>query len=122
MGLTTFLHDGYPPSKLTGLQFLAFSEIAVIQHSTISSDGGGGGTAMWSNAGTTYCRVTALGGSPRLLAGRIVETSTHVVTAPEDTVISTNDRLIVANRGTLVVTNVSDSTDARTVRAEVTKV
>lgn len=119
MGLSTFLNEDHPPERLRGLRFLAFGESVVIQRPTVVSDSGGGGTTTWANVGTAPCRVTALGGAPRLLAGRIDETSTHMITAPEGTDVTTHDRAIVAGRGTLDVTGVYDSTNARDVRFEV---
>lgn len=119
MGLATFLNSGHPPTTLRGLRFFAFSETAIIQRGTVTSDGGGGGTMTWAAYGTASCRVAALAGSPQLIAGRLDEASTHLVTTPEGTIVSTKDRIVVANRGTLVVTNVADSSDARDVRFEV---
>ena len=110
MPLSTFLNGrGY--ETLRGAAFLALSDVGHLVSGTVTSDGGGGGTTVWS-AGTADipCRVDAIGGSEALTAGRIDESSTHVIVIPSGTDIDEKDRFAIEGRGTFVVTAISERT------------
>lgn len=117
MGLGTFLGRGHPPTHLRGAQFLAFSETALLQSGTVTSDLGGGGTTVWAAAGTMVCKIASIGGSPNLTAGRMDESSTHVVSTSPNVTVNTGQRVVVRG-GTFGITHVYDGTDARTTRFE----
>lgn len=110
MPLSTFL-NGRPYTTLRGAAFLALSDVGHLVSGTVTSDGGGGGTTVWS-AGTADipCRVDAISGSEALSAGRISEVSTHVIVMPYGTDIDVRDRFAIENRGTFEITAVSERT------------
>lgn len=120
MGLATYLHGtAHPPSTLRGIQFLAFDETAFVLRGSVTADSGGGGTMTWATAGTFACRVASMGGSPKLVAGRLDESSTHLILGAENVDVGTDDRLAVKNRaGTFGITNIGDSGDRRDTRIE----
>lgn len=123
MGLATFFNPvDFPPVYLRGLQFLAFSESAVVQTRTVTSDGGGGGTSTWANAGTFVCRVDSMGGATRLVASRLDERSTDVITFPTNGTVSLDDRIVIANRGTFEVTALTERTGQMMRQVEVAAV
>lgn len=111
MSLSTFL-NGREPSRLRGLQFLSLSDVGLILSPTSVSDAGGGASTTWGTAGTAACRVDPLGSAAdgRLTGGQIDERSTHVVTAPTGTGVSTSDRVSIAGRGTFEVTALRETT------------
>lgn len=107
MPITTFLDpEHYPSRNLRGLQLLALRGTLTVQTRTVVSDTGGGGTSVWSNSGTFPCRIDSMGGSPRVIASRLSEASTDVVTMPTSGTVGTDNRVVVANRGTFEVTAV----------------
>ena len=85
---------------------------AIIQTQTLSSDGGGGGTATWTPSGTVACRLVA-NTPPRdaepMTGGRITPDADWIVTLPAETSITT-ERRIVTHGKTLEVAAVSDRT------------
>lgn len=120
MGFATPMRGtAFPLTNLRGLPFLAMEESAVLQRPTFTADSGGGGTTTWSNVGTYAAMVSWMGGSPRLLAGRLEETSTHVLHVPFDAPVEAKDRVVVSGRGTFAITSVADTTNAVTRKFEV---
>lgn len=112
MPLATFL-NGRAPTRLRGLQFLAFSDVANIQARSSTSDAGGGATTTWTTTGTVNCRIDPLtdrGSTSRLIGGRIDERSTHVVTVPAGVAMNAANRVLVAGRGTFEVTATHERT------------
>lgn len=107
MPLGTFLNGG-AAVQLRGLQWLALSEAGSIGAGTVVDDGGGGaGSASWVYGGTVWCRIDPLGDQPRgSTGGRINERSTHRVTIPAGTAITTASRFAIQGRGTFEVTAV----------------
>lgn len=69
---------------------------AVIQAGTLTSDGAGGYTETFTAAGTVACRVAPITGTEREEGGRINADSTHVITLPADTAVTTSDQLEIA--------------------------
>lgn len=126
MPLGTSLNGG-PVSQLRGLQWLALSEVGSVGVATSVSDGGGGVTQTWAYgdtfgegtlgegmfAGLTVpCRVDPINArvDEGLVAGRLDARSTHLITVPAGTAVSTNDRFAVSSRGIFEVTAVRDRT------------
>lgn len=79
---------------------------------TVVDDGGGGGTVTGVNGGTVACRVDAIPsqGDEEAVAGRISDRSTHVITLPPGSAVTTEDRFYVNGRGTYEVTAVREHT------------
>jgi head-tail adaptor len=109
MPLSTFL-NGQDPTQLRGLAWLSLSDSATIQSLAGTSDGGGGVSSAWSNAGTTACRIDPLTSRSRITGGQIDERSTHVVTVPPDVAVNASERVAITNRGTFEVTAVHQRT------------
>lgn len=112
MPLTTFL-NGRPVTQLRGIAWLALSENGQVGRGSFVSDGGGGGTHSWSYGGTVPCRIDPIGGAGMdevLVADRIDDRSTHVVTVPAGTDVNHNDRFLMVGRGTYEVTAVRTRT------------
>lgn len=104
MSLSTFL-NGREPSRLRGLLWLSLSDTGDLLSLTSTSDSGGGASQTWGTAGTAIpCRVDPLSSTTGVIAGRIDERSTHVVTVPLGTVVGGSDRFAVSGRGTFEVT------------------
>jgi hypothetical protein len=123
MSLSTFL-NGRSASRLRGVQWLSFTDTAVIQSRTVTSDSGGGGSPVWNAKGTALCRIypVTIRGKGMIVGGQVNERSTHFCSMPPQTAISTDDRIVIANRGTFEVTIALDTTDALTTRVEVFQV
>lgn len=111
MSLSTFL-NGREPERLRGLLFLALSEAGTILTLTSTTDSGGGATQLWGTAGTAIpCRVDPLGNlGGGVLAARVDERSTHVVTVPIGWSVTAADRFVIAGRGTFEVTATREQT------------
>lgn len=93
----TYLTD----AEITSMRYeaeLSLPDTAIIQRRTFTSDGGGGGTAAWSAAGTVACRIGPMNGSEREIANRISAEATSILTVPVGTDIGTADRVSVDSR------------------------
>lgn len=123
MPLSTFLNGG-APSQLRGLAWLALSDRGSVLVGTATSDSGGGATQAWVAAGTFDCRVDPINafGNSRITGGVIDERSTHIVTAPPGTSVSTSNRFAITGRGTFEVTAVRDRTAEQTHTFEVIQI
>lgn len=110
MPLGTFL-SGRTPLQLRGAAWLALSDTGMIGAGSIVDDVGGGGMTVWTYAGTIPCRVDPLAGNERLVASRISDESTHLLTVPPNTALTTASRFAIVGGGTFEVTAVRDSTD-----------
>lgn len=105
MPLSTFLGT-IVPDQLRGVQWLSFTDTAVIQTRSAVSDGGGGATVSWAARGTAPCRIYPVStrGKSALIGGQIDESSTHFCSLPLGTDVRTSDRVVILNRGTFEVT------------------
>lgn len=112
MGQATFLR-GREAVQLRGLAFLSLTETCHILERSFSSDAGGGGTMVWGTAGTAPCRVDPVtrANTEQVVANRLSDRSTHRITVPSGTSVSTDDRVEVVSRGTFEVTAVPQRTD-----------
>lgn len=124
MALATFLNGG-TATQLRGVAWLALSETGYLVTRAGTSDGGGGGSFVWS-AGTAGvpCRVDPIGdrSDASMVAGRIDERTTHIVTVPYGTNVGEPARFAVAGRGTFEVTAVRERTAAPTQIFEVLEI
>jgi len=111
-----------PQTQLRGLAWLRFTDVAHVGARTIVPDAGGGGTATWAYGSAIPCRIDPLSGDERLIAGRISERSTHIVSAPPETVVASANRVLIDGRGTFEVTAVRETTGERARFVEVVEV
>jgi hypothetical protein len=112
MPFGTFL-DGREPERLRGLMFLSLSDTGNVVRGSFTSDAGGGGTIAWTAGSALPCRIdplTQTGGREQLVAGRVSDRATHVVTVPPGTVADTDDRFVVSGRGTFEIVAVRERT------------
>ena len=86
-----------------------------------TDDSGGGATRTWTAGSTIPCRVDPLSGSESLVAERLSDRSTHLLTVPRETVEGHEDRFAVDGRGTYAVTAVRSSTGEWLRRLEAVK-
>lgn len=78
---------------------------------TIADDGGGGGTATVIAGGTVNCRIDTIGGTGEdVVADRISDRSTHLVTLGPGNVIRAADGFAIDGRGVYEVTAVREHT------------
>lgn len=92
-------------TQLRGLEWLALSETGHALTTAGSSDAGGGFTAGTSTLGTAIpCRLDPLSGGETLVAGRIDERSTHVLSVPFGTELDTAQQFVVSSWGTFELT------------------
>jgi len=110
MPIATFL-NGTTPVRLRGLLWLSLSETGNVLTATSTSDSGGGASVSWAAGTAVPCRIDPLGaGASRVTGGQIDERSTHVVTVPPGTDVSTGDRFAITGRGTFEITAVRELT------------
>lgn len=109
MPISTFL-DGSTPTQLRGLMWLALSDTGYILGGTVTDDGGGGGTTTYGTAGTVPCRVDAMGGGEAVVADRMNDRSTHLITVPPNTDVDHANRFKVVDLGTFEITAVRSRT------------
>lgn len=109
MPIGTYL-NGRPPSiRRIGLLWLALSESGNVLTATSVTDAGGGVTQTWTAGTAVPCRIDPAGGGSRgQVAERVDERSTHMVTVPPGTVVTSNNRFVIAGRGTFEVTATHD--------------
>ena len=110
-------------ADLTAMQTTAGSALpdsCVIQTQAWNSDGGGGGTTVWSAAGTVDCRLAPMGATEGETGGRISADAEFMVTMPHDAAVTTNSRLLVSG-GTFHVAAVRDRSWELVTRAEVVR-
>jgi hypothetical protein len=121
--LSTFL-NGRNPSQLRGLQWLALADTGMLLSRTYTSDSGGGASVVWGTAAANIpCRIdpmTAVGRD--VVGGRIDERSTHMVTVPSGTSVSSEERFVIASRGTFEVTAAREQTGELVTTFEVIEV
>ena len=78
--------------------------------SSFVSDGGGGGSVSLVSGGTVVCRIDALAGEEGEVAERISDRSTHLITLPPETTVTTADDFVISGRGTFEITAVREHT------------
>jgi hypothetical protein len=107
VSLGTFLNGG-TASHLRGLLWLSLSDTGQVGAKTSASDSGGGATESWSFGSSVPCRVDPIqrANSEVVIAERLSDRSTHLITTPPGTSVGLANRFLVANRGTFEVTAV----------------
>lgn len=95
-----------------GLITEALTESGYTISGTVVSDGGGGGSVTAVNGGTVACRIDSLSaqGDESAVANRISDRSTHLLTLPPGSSVTTEDQFYVIGRGTYEVTAVREHT------------
>jgi hypothetical protein len=121
MPLATFL-NGSDVSQLRGVRWLALSDQGRVGAGTTVDDGGGGVTTTYVYGGTVPCRIDPLSAGSGITGGQIDERSDHMVTVPPDVSVSSNDRFLIANRGTFEVTATRERTAQESRVFEVLKI
>lgn len=101
-----------PPFRLRGLLFLSLTDVGKVGTRSATSDSGGGASATWTYGADVPCRVDPLGGAETVVAGRLDDRSTHKITVPVGTTVTTDDRFAVTGRGTFEITAVLDRAGA----------
>lgn len=111
MPLATYLNGSIPSVRRIGLLWLALSESGNVLTATSATDAGGGSTQSWTAGSAVACRIDPVGGSgPGQVAERVDERSTHIITVPPGTPVTTNSRFSITGRGTFEVTATRDQT------------
>lgn len=79
---------------------------------TVVDDGGGGGTVTSVAGGTVNCRIDTIvsQGDEGVIANRISDRSTHLVTLAPGQAVTTEDDFYINGRGTYEVTAVREHT------------
>lgn len=96
-----------------GLVVEALTESGWPIDGTVVDDGGGGASGTAIPGGTVSCRIDvvgAQGAGETLIANRISDRSTHLITLPPGTAVTTENDFYVSGRGTFEVTAVREHT------------
>lgn len=104
-----FLNGG-TIAQLRGLAWLSLTDIGMIGAGTVTNDGGGGGTTTWNYGSGMPCRVDPLLGDESVIASRLSDDSTHVITVPPGTTVAAANRFAITGRGTFEITAVRTRT------------
>lgn len=121
MPFGTFL-DGRPPQNLRGLLWLRLTDTGYVLAGSATDDSGGGASTTW-NAGTAIpCRVDPLAGGEEQIGSGIDDRSTHVITVPAGTSVTSQSRFAITNRGTFEITAVRERTSEWARRFEAVEV
>jgi hypothetical protein len=109
MPLTTFLNDG-TVSQLRGAAWLALSDVGQVGEGTVTDDSGGGGSVTWAYGTDVPCRLDPITSNESLMAGRVNDRSTHLITVPPNLTVLTSSRFAITGRGTFEITAVRERT------------
>lgn len=121
MGLSTFTNGG-AITQLRGLPWLALSGSGQVGTISGTSNSGGGATGSWVYGSTIPSRIDPLGGAEGEVADRISDRSTHLITLPPETTITTDSRFSSLDEvQTYEITAVRDRTSEWTRMAEAVK-
>lgn len=86
-------------AEIRATQLEALPDTATLQTRTLASDGAGGQTSSWANAGTSACRLMFAGNNPTYrdmaVAMKIAPQQLFIVTLPHDATIAETSRLII---------------------------
>ena len=82
-------------TRLRGIAFLTFTDVAYRLTLSSTTDSGGGAVQTWGTAGTVDCKVESLAGGESVVGERLSDRSTHLITMPMETDVDHNDRLKV---------------------------
>lgn len=112
MPLASFLNGG-TATQLRGLLWLSLSDTGTVGTRTSTSDSGGGASETWAYGASIPCRVDPIassGDDETIVASRLSDRSTHLITTPPGTVAGIANRFAIANGGTYEITAVRDRT------------
>ncbi len=109
MALATFL-NGRTPSQLRGVAWLGLSATGQVGSVGTTDDGGGGATQTWSYGTSIACRIDPLAGSERIVASKLSDRSTFLITTPPGVTVGIADRFRFTNGGTFEVTAIRSRT------------
>lgn len=91
--MPTVLTDGELMAMRNELE-RSLAGTAIVQTETWVSDGGGGGTTTWLNAGTAACRIAPIANPDEaVIGGRINPETEFIVTLPQATIISSDSQV-----------------------------
>lgn len=93
-----------------GLITEALTERGWPLNGTIVDDLGGGGSATMVSGGTVSCRIDTLTGREGLVANRISDRSTHLITLAPGNAVTTDSDFQIEDRGVFEVTAVREHT------------
>ena len=110
MSLSTFLSP--TATQLRGLMWMALDDVGQVVTGVATSDSGGGASVVWTAGSSLACRIDPLTSLEGLTADRISDRSSHIVTTPAGTTVTTGNRFAITGRGTYEVTAVHDTTGA----------
>ena len=72
---------------------------AIIQTQSYQSDGGGGGTTVWTKAGSANCRITtSMTGDERVQGGRIHTDTEYILTLPAETSVTDDSQILYGSQ------------------------
>lgn len=94
-------------------------QTANVNAETFTSDSGGGATSTITPGTDTPCRLDALGGDEGEVAARISDRSTHLLTLPAGTAVTTDQTISIDGLGTWEVVAVRSYPDELTRAVEV---
>jgi hypothetical protein len=104
-----------------GLVTEALTNRGSVATTTFSSDSGGGASGTVTYGTAIPCRLDALGGGEGEIADRISDRSTHLVTLPPETAITTDNDFAISGEGAFEVTAVREHTDEFVTHIEVVR-
>ena len=81
-------------ANLRGLAMLSLTDFGLVGVSSFITDDGGGGTVTWTYGSFVTCRIDPLPGAEGVVADRVSDRSTHLITLPPTTPISTESRFV----------------------------
>lgn len=96
-------------ANLRGLAMLALTDFGTVGSGSFTTDDGGGGTVTWTYGSFVACRIDPLTGAEGVVAERVSDRSTHLITLPPTTPITVASRF-VCNDVTYEITAVRKST------------
>lgn len=105
-------------SRMRDVMEEALPGTAIIQRSTWSSDGGGGGSLSWQAVGTVSSRIAPAGGGDAVVGARLSPQTTHQATFPWDVDLRHEDRVIIGG-GTYMIEMVKERDWELSTRVEV---
>lgn len=114
----------FPSDELTQIRTdleTTLPDAGTIYSLTRASDSQGGWTETWGTAGTSACRIDFIGGQERVTAGALLPYTHAIVTLPQATTITAQNRFVHSS-GTYTVQAVNTGSWLGVKRATVQKI